>query len=153
MTCIGARYLLFGGFDGKSTFGDLWWLVPEGCVQRFVNLQSFSALIGSVLFMSCFQMKKHDSIAKRLLSAPPDILESKSVTPLSGSPQTLPKESQTEQAPILELQKRLEISISSSKAQVNLIDEMEDKELHELSSRHFVTTGKNLQKVQYNYRS
>lgn len=30
MTCIGSRYLLFGGFDGKSTFGELWWLVPEG---------------------------------------------------------------------------------------------------------------------------
>lgn len=30
MTCIGSRYLLFGGFDGKLTFGDLWWLVPEG---------------------------------------------------------------------------------------------------------------------------
>jgi hypothetical protein len=30
MTTIGSRYLLFGGFDGKSTFGDLWWLVSEG---------------------------------------------------------------------------------------------------------------------------
>lgn len=30
MNTIGSRYLLFGGFDGKSTFGDLWWLVPEG---------------------------------------------------------------------------------------------------------------------------
>ncbi|KAF3626870.1 hypothetical protein FXO37_30181 [Capsicum annuum] len=29
MTSIGSRYLLFGGFDGKSTYGDLWWLVPE----------------------------------------------------------------------------------------------------------------------------
>ncbi|CAF2095190.1 unnamed protein product [Brassica napus] len=29
MTSIGARHLLIGGFDGKSTFGDLWWLVPE----------------------------------------------------------------------------------------------------------------------------
>ncbi|KAH0837366.1 LOW QUALITY PROTEIN: hypothetical protein HID58_092394 [Brassica napus] len=29
MTSIGARLLLIGGFDGKSTFGDLWWLVPE----------------------------------------------------------------------------------------------------------------------------
>jgi hypothetical protein len=29
MTCIGARHLLIGGFDGKLTFGDLWWLVPE----------------------------------------------------------------------------------------------------------------------------
>ncbi|KAM7532299.1 hypothetical protein LguiB_035709 [Lonicera macranthoides] len=30
VTCIGSRYLLFGGFDGKMTYGDLWWLVPEG---------------------------------------------------------------------------------------------------------------------------
>lgn len=30
MNCIGSRHLLFGGFDGKSTFGDLWWLVTEG---------------------------------------------------------------------------------------------------------------------------
>ncbi|KAJ8756312.1 hypothetical protein K2173_025124 [Erythroxylum novogranatense] len=30
MTCVGSRYLLFGGFDGKSTFGDIWWLVAEG---------------------------------------------------------------------------------------------------------------------------
>ncbi|CAN0900643.1 Protein GLUTELIN PRECURSOR ACCUMULATION 3 [Linum grandiflorum] len=30
MTCVGPRYLLFGGFDGKLTFGDIWWLVPEG---------------------------------------------------------------------------------------------------------------------------
>ncbi|KAM7526809.1 hypothetical protein LguiA_016711 [Lonicera macranthoides] len=29
VTCIGSRYLLFGGFDGKMTYGDLWWLVPE----------------------------------------------------------------------------------------------------------------------------
>ncbi|XP_057804192.1 protein GLUTELIN PRECURSOR ACCUMULATION 3 isoform X2 [Salvia miltiorrhiza] len=29
MNCAGTRYLLFGGFDGKSTYGDLWWLVPE----------------------------------------------------------------------------------------------------------------------------
>ncbi|BBG96973.1 Galactose oxidase/kelch repeat superfamily protein [Prunus dulcis] len=42
LTCMGSRYLLFGGFDGKSTFGDLWWLVPE-----------------------------EDSIAKRLLATSP----------------------------------------------------------------------------------
>ncbi|XP_050281968.1 protein GLUTELIN PRECURSOR ACCUMULATION 3-like isoform X2 [Quercus robur] len=29
MTSIGSRHLLIGGFDGKSTFGNLWWLVPE----------------------------------------------------------------------------------------------------------------------------
>ena len=35
MTSIGARHLLIGGFDGKSTFGDLWWLVPEGIFLLF----------------------------------------------------------------------------------------------------------------------
>lgn len=30
MTSVGSRHLLFGGFDGKTTFGDLWWLVLDG---------------------------------------------------------------------------------------------------------------------------
>lgn len=38
MTCVGSRYLLFGGFDGKSTFGDLWWLVTEGISFLFRKL-------------------------------------------------------------------------------------------------------------------
>jgi hypothetical protein len=29
MTRIGPRFLLVGGYDGKSTFGDMWWLVNE----------------------------------------------------------------------------------------------------------------------------
>lgn len=29
MTRIGPRFLLMGGYDGKSTFGDMWWLVNE----------------------------------------------------------------------------------------------------------------------------
>ncbi|XP_047336271.1 protein GLUTELIN PRECURSOR ACCUMULATION 3 [Impatiens glandulifera] len=29
LTCIGSRYMLIGGFDGKTTFDDIWWLVPE----------------------------------------------------------------------------------------------------------------------------
>ncbi|KAL9268723.1 GLUTELIN PRECURSOR ACCUMULATION 3-like protein [Drosera capensis] len=29
VTSAGHYYLLIGGFDGKSTFGDFWWLVPE----------------------------------------------------------------------------------------------------------------------------
>ncbi|KAK3034471.1 hypothetical protein RJ639_033327 [Escallonia herrerae] len=37
MTFIGSRYLLFGGFDGKSTYGDLWWLVPEGILSFFMK--------------------------------------------------------------------------------------------------------------------
>lgn len=36
MTCIGSRYLLFGGYDGKTTYGDLWWLVPEGNFNLFL---------------------------------------------------------------------------------------------------------------------
>lgn len=30
ITRIGSRFLLIGGYDGKSTFSDMWWLVSEG---------------------------------------------------------------------------------------------------------------------------
>ncbi|XP_072964441.1 protein GLUTELIN PRECURSOR ACCUMULATION 3 [Typha angustifolia] len=106
MNCIGARYLLFGGFDGKSTFGDLWWLVPED-----------------------------DPIAKRLQLTSNIPLESEPVMSSGGSPQSVLKEDQPEESSIIELQKRLGISISYTKSQVNLVDEMDDKELLELSSR------------------
>ena len=45
------------------------------------------------------------------------------------------QDSQRDQSPIVDLQKRLGVSISSSKAHVNLVDEIDDKELIELSSR------------------
>lgn len=45
------------------------------------------------------------------------------------------QDSQTEQSPLVELQKRLGVTISSSKAQVSVTDEIDDKELLELSSR------------------
>lgn len=51
LTCMGSRYLLFGGFDGKSTFGDLWWLVPEGtnmssyCSHLIICLLSHQPLL------------------------------------------------------------------------------------------------------------
>lgn len=45
MTCIGSRYLLIGGFDGKSTFGDLWWLVPQGTSLLRVYLSFYSVLV------------------------------------------------------------------------------------------------------------
>ena len=32
---IGSCYLLFGDFDGKLTYGDIWWLVPEGTKSTF----------------------------------------------------------------------------------------------------------------------
>ncbi|GER51229.1 galactose oxidase/kelch repeat superfamily protein [Striga asiatica] len=42
MNSVGSRYLLFGGFDGKSTYGDLWWLVPEDdpIAKRFTGKSS-----------------------------------------------------------------------------------------------------------------
>lgn len=30
MICIGLRFLLIGGYDGKFMFGDMWWFVNEG---------------------------------------------------------------------------------------------------------------------------
>lgn len=42
MTRIGPRFLLIGGYDGKSTFGDLWWLVSEGLFSLALIL-SFQA--------------------------------------------------------------------------------------------------------------
>ncbi|XP_073123877.1 protein GLUTELIN PRECURSOR ACCUMULATION 3 [Henckelia pumila] len=51
MNSAGSRYLLFGGFDGKSTYGDLWWLVPED-----------------------------DPIAKRLTTYPSDVISESNTT-------------------------------------------------------------------------
>jgi hypothetical protein len=42
MTRIGPRFLLIGGYDGKSTFGDMWWLVSEG-VFSLALILSFQA--------------------------------------------------------------------------------------------------------------
>ncbi|XP_077230077.1 galactose oxidase/kelch repeat superfamily protein [Tasmannia lanceolata] len=107
MTCIGPRYLLFGGFDGKSTFGDLWWLVPED-----------------------------DPIAKRLPSSLPNILpENKDESMLSGSAQYVLKENQKEGSPVVELQKKLEILLSPSAPELNVVDESRDREFLDLSSR------------------
>ncbi|XP_042499703.1 protein GLUTELIN PRECURSOR ACCUMULATION 3 isoform X1 [Macadamia integrifolia] len=107
MTCIGSRYLLFGGFDGKYTFGDLWWLVPED-----------------------------DPIAKRLpASSPASLPEGKDVLASTTSFKSGPKENQKEESPIEELQKRIEISVSPSTPELDIIDESEDKEFLELSSR------------------
>ncbi|WOL03473.1 rab9 effector protein with kelch motifs isoform X4 [Canna indica] len=105
MTSIGLRYLLFGGFDGKTTFGDLWWLVPED-----------------------------DPLAKRLPTVP-SIPENKPTEMRDGLDESSQKEVQNEQSSLAELQKRLGIVLSSSSSQVNLVDELNDEELIELSSR------------------
>ncbi|XXG64710.1 hypothetical protein AAC387_Pa05g2591 [Persea americana] len=107
MNTIGSRYLLFGGFDGKSTFGDLWWLVPED-----------------------------DPIAKRLpLSPPTSTFENEDVSMLSDSAQYAVRERQKEESPIQELQKKMGISVSPPVSELNVVDESMDKEFLELSSR------------------
>ncbi|CAK7325303.1 unnamed protein product [Dovyalis caffra] len=119
MTCVGSRYLLFGGFDGKSTYGDLWWLVPEG-----------------------------DPIAKRFTASPPEVppqnkddsVHSLEASLLSHSKyandlQNVSQESESEGSAILELQKRLEISASLSSSGLQIVDELEDREFLELASR------------------
>ncbi|KAG6680355.1 hypothetical protein I3842_13G037500 [Carya illinoinensis] len=105
MTCIGSRYLLFGGFDGKSTFGELWWLVPE-----------------------------EDPIAKRLTASPlKGFPEDKDVA-TNNNIQSALEGSQREQSAVSELQRRLEISVSLSSSGLPIVNELEDKEFLELAS-------------------
>ncbi|KAK3228450.1 hypothetical protein Dsin_000331 [Dipteronia sinensis] len=107
VTCMGSRYLLFGGFDGKSTFGDIWWLVPE-----------------------------EDPIAKRFISSPPESpLRSKDVGMENYNFMSAVQESQMEGSAVEELQKRLDISILLSSNGNQIVDEFEDKEFLDLASR------------------
>ncbi|CAN6297144.1 unnamed protein product [Urochloa humidicola] len=102
MNSIGSRFLLFGGFDGKNTFGDLWWLVPED-----------------------------DPIARRDLA--PNI-DSNSKPSAGDAQQSNLKESQAVGSPTTELAKRLGIPLSEE-VSTSFLDEIDDKELVELSSR------------------
>ncbi|XP_057471427.1 protein GLUTELIN PRECURSOR ACCUMULATION 3 isoform X2 [Actinidia eriantha] len=110
ITYIGSRYLLFGGFDGKTTFGDLWWLVPE-----------------------------EDPIAKRLQTSPPrNVTEKTDVAMKNDALQSAVKESVMKGSTVSELQKKLEISVSLSSPELQIIEESEDKEFLELASRLIV---------------
>ncbi|PNX77133.1 hypothetical protein L195_g033095 [Trifolium pratense] len=114
MTAIGSRYLLIGGFDGKSTYGEPWWLVPQD-----------------------------DPIATRLTAAPPrNIPESKDAASLNDPAcreliysHRLCQENQSEKFPLAELQRRLQISVSQPNSRIPIVNELEDKELLELASR------------------
>ncbi|MED6148359.1 G protein alpha subunit [Stylosanthes scabra] len=107
MTVIGSRYLLIGGFDGKSTYGDTWWLVPQD-----------------------------DPIAKRITASPPrNIPESRDAASLNDDFQQQFKESQVEKFPFAELQRRLQVSVPVSNSRLPIVSELEDKELLEVASR------------------
>jgi hypothetical protein len=41
MTRVGNQFLLIGGYDGKSTFGDFWWLVSEGNIEWKFEMHDF----------------------------------------------------------------------------------------------------------------
>lgn len=106
MTCIGSRYLLFGGFDGKSTYGDLWWLVPE-----------------------------EDPIAKRLSTSSPTVNVKENKDVCMANDQSPIEESQMEASAISELQKRFQIDVSLASPEIRIKEESEDTEFIELASR------------------
>ncbi|KAH0980997.1 hypothetical protein GBA52_008174 [Prunus armeniaca] len=124
LTCMGSRYLLFGGFDGKSTFDDLWWLVPE-----------------------------EDSIAKRLRStSPTNLPQNKDVVMENNNVQSEGKESQMEESVVSELQKRLGISVSLLGNGVPIVDELEDGEFVQLASSlvgERVSSNQQVSDIQY----
>ncbi|XP_015901923.2 protein GLUTELIN PRECURSOR ACCUMULATION 3 [Ziziphus jujuba] len=106
LNCIGSRYLLFGGFDGKTTFGDLWWLVPED-----------------------------DPIAKRPTTlSPVSPPQNKDMASENDYFQSGVKEGQREKSTVSDLQKRLGISVSLADKRIPIVDESEDKEFMELAS-------------------
>ncbi|KAK9075121.1 hypothetical protein SSX86_003440 [Deinandra increscens subsp. villosa] len=105
LTSIGSRYLLFGGFDGKVTHGDLWWLVPED-----------------------------DPITKRLSASPPEVIPESQNSSMPSGIRSNSKENHMDGSAISELQKRLNISVSLSGDGFHIIDESEDKEFIELAS-------------------
>ncbi|XP_024030394.1 actin-fragmin kinase isoform X2 [Morus notabilis] len=105
LTSIGSCYLLFGGFDGKTTFGDLWWLVPED-----------------------------DPIAKRWTTSPNDVSQDMDAATGNYDVSSRVRESQQEQSAVSELQKKLGLSVSLSGNRSPIVDELEDKEFIELAS-------------------
>ncbi|XP_058204979.1 protein GLUTELIN PRECURSOR ACCUMULATION 3 [Rhododendron vialii] len=122
VTYVGSRYLLFGGFDGKTTFGDLWWLVPE-----------------------------EDPIAKRTPSSPPrNGPENKDVAMANDALQSTVSESGIKGSAVSELQKRLEIFVSLSSPELQITEEMEDKEFLELASWLSVETVAGTEQISHN---
>lgn len=105
LALIGSRYLLFGGFDGKSTFGDIWWLVPED-----------------------------DPISKRsTLSLPKHLHEDRELAASDSTLQSVLKENQHQEYAIAELHKKVKSFSAFSRSKLQIFDEADDKELHDLA--------------------
>ncbi|XP_028088086.1 uncharacterized protein LOC114288713 isoform X2 [Camellia sinensis] len=79
---------------------------------------------------------EEDPIAKRSLASPQrNVFENKDVAMANDALQTVVKESGMKESAVSELQKRLEISVSLSSPETQIIDELEDTEFLELASR------------------
>ncbi|KAJ4850458.1 G protein alpha subunit [Turnera subulata] len=159
LTCIGSRYLLFGGFDGKSTFGDIWWLVPADMMASISSMAilywvKISCAVNHLSFHLLYAYPEDDPIAKRLPAPPPKMLAEDRAT-TNDSIQSAVKENQ---GPITvsELQKRLDVSVSLSRSGLKIVDELEDREFLELASEllgdKFSDNGQNIQALRENWR-
>eukprot|EP01018_Ginkgo_biloba_P016875 Gb_29835 [translate_table: standard] len=115
MTRIDSRFLLFGGYDGKSTFGDIWWLVPED-----------------------------DPIAKRAVLSPRSRLSTtEPAMQTTESPSTDVKEKGQEHlSPLGELRRRLGLpSATASATELTIADESADREFLDLASTLTLVAG------------
>ncbi|EXC25398.1 RING finger protein B [Morus notabilis] len=135
LTSIGSCYLLFGGFDGKTTFGDLWWLVPEGvgvdALFQRLAMRRASRRAPLALFKT---MSLNDPIAKRWTTSPNDVSQDMDAATGNYDVSSRVRESQQEQSAVSELQKKLGLSVSLSGNRSPIVDELEDKEFIELAS-------------------
>ncbi|KAH7289332.1 hypothetical protein KP509_31G070600 [Ceratopteris richardii] len=110
MTRVGNQFLLVGGYDGKSTFGDFWWLVSEDDPMAKRALQS----------------------AQKLPEVAPTLMKS-SVTTLA-SRDTLAVEEGL-QSPLVDFRRRLGLSPVSIMPEVSdfrAVDEQVEKQLFAL---------------------
>lgn len=108
MTRIGSRFLLFGGYDGKSTFGDIWWLVSED-----------------------------DPIAKRAPLSPRSRLSAIESTVQTQDSASLDVKGAKQEhfTPLGEMRQRLGLpAVATSTAELNIVDESSDMELLALAS-------------------
>ncbi|KAI8563481.1 hypothetical protein RHMOL_Rhmol03G0114000 [Rhododendron molle] len=164
VTYVGSRYMLFGGFDGKTTFGDLWWLVPEedpiakrmpssprrngpenkdvamanDALQSTVSDESFE------VFSSAFRLHLAEESGKewkRNRDGFGGIMEWS---------RTSYEESGIKGSAVSELQKRLEIFVSLSSPELQITEEMEDKEFLELASRLSEETVAGTEQISHN---
>lgn len=112
MTRVGNKFLLVGGYDGKFTFGDFWWLVSEDDPMAKRALQS---------------VQKAPDATSTPLEKPSNTLEA----PALPSQDSLALEEEL-LSPLVELRKRLGLSpipITPEVSDFRSVDEQLEKEL------------------------